>query len=201
MIPASVVVISRIAFLSTLTQGSSLLSFAAFSSAVVPSNTIPYSSSIAASSSLPSRLLSSSSSSSLFSSSSSNSNNNKNNNMSAVSTIKTPNDLIGKSFDIEYKSEKSNATYRFHVLTDSKLKWELMKGEGNGNGDEEDYVITQITDEGKLLITWIEADGLGLSNVLDFNDGTCLTHGNNGRNAWKHVGKLTLLDDDDSKKN
>ena len=42
---------------------------------------------------------------------------------------------------------------------------------------------------------WIEADGLGLSNVLDFTEGTCLTHGNNGRSVWKHTGTLEMVDE------
>ena len=106
----------------------------------------------------------------------------------------TPQDLIGSTFDFVYASEHSQATYRFNVMTDSKIKWDLIEGEGNGTGDEEDYVISEL-DGGKLLITWIEADGLGLSNVLDFKENTVLTHGNNGRKVWKHTGKLTLLTD------
>ena len=106
----------------------------------------------------------------------------------------TPEDLIGKTFDIEYLSEHSKDTYRFIIPNNDtkKIKWERIKGTDVGKGDTEDYVITQLTDE-KLLITWIEADGLGLSNVLDFTAGTCLTHGNNGRSVWKHTGKLTLV--------
>ena len=106
----------------------------------------------------------------------------------------TPETLIGKTFDIEYASEHSKDTYRFIVKTDKKIEWKRIKGTNVGQGDEEDYVITQLDDnKGTLLITWIEADGLGLSNVLDFEAGNCLTHGNNGRSVWKHNGKLSLV--------
>ena len=123
-----------------------------------------------------------------------------NKNMSSSSTashtmLMTPTTLIGKMFDIEYASEHSKDTYRFQVLDESKIAWKRIAGTNVGQGDTEDYVITQLDDQ-KLLITWIEADGLGLSNVLDFTQGTCLTHGNNGRNVWKHVGALTLVADD-----
>lgn len=107
----------------------------------------------------------------------------------------TPQDLVGKLFDIEYKSEHSQDTYRFVVENDHQIVWKRVLGSNVGQGDREEYVITHLTSS-KILMTWIEADGLGLSNVLDFTAGTCLTHGNNGRNVWKHKGKLTLLQDD-----
>lgn len=104
----------------------------------------------------------------------------------------TPETLIGKTFDIEYASEHSKDTYRFDVKDESKIIWKRIAGTDVGKGDEEDYCIT-LLDEDKILITWIEADGLGLSNVLNFKAGTCLTHGNNGRTVWKHTGKLSLV--------
>lgn len=107
----------------------------------------------------------------------------------------SPQDLIGKTFDIEYASDHSKDTYRFKMKDTKKIDWKRIKGTDVGKeGDQEDYVITQLTDE-KLLVTWIEADGLGLTNVLDFTEGSCLTHGNNGRAVWKHTGKLTLIED------
>ena len=106
----------------------------------------------------------------------------------------TPEKLIGRTFDIAYVSEHSQDTYQIQIKDDKKLTWKRIKGtDGVGKGDEEDYIMTQITND-KLLITWVEADGLGLSNILDFQQGTCLTHGNNGRNVWKHTGVLTLHD-------
>ena len=107
-------------------------------------------------------------------------------------TSPSANDLVGKTFDITYASEHSNDTYRFVVKEGNKIRWDRIAGTDVGKGDTEDFVMTQLTDT-KILITWIEADGLGLSNVLDFNEGTCLTHGNNGRGVWKHTGKLTLV--------
>lgn len=105
----------------------------------------------------------------------------------------TPESLIGRTFDIVYASDHSKDTYRFDVETDNKIKWERIAGTDVGKGDTEDYVITQIDAE-NMLVTWIEADGLGLSNVLNFKAGTCLTHGNNGRSVWKHNGVLSLVE-------
>lgn len=105
----------------------------------------------------------------------------------------TPEALVGKPFDIVYSSEQSKDTYRFTAKTDAKIRWDRIAGSDVGKGDDEDYVITQLDPE-NILVTWIEADGLGLSNVLNFKAKTCLTHGNNKRNAWKHTGDLTLVE-------
>ena len=105
----------------------------------------------------------------------------------------TPESLIGRTFDIVYASEHSKDTYRFDVQTESKIKWERIAGTDVGKGDTEDYCITQLDPE-NVLITWVEADGLGLSNVLNFKAGTCLTHGNNGRSVWKHTGTLAFVE-------
>ena len=116
-----------------------------------------------------------------------------------MATLITAETLVGKTFDIMYQSEHSKDTYRFKIQAGGnetgQISWKRIAGSDVGKGDLEDYVMTQLT-ESKILITWIEADGLGLSNVLDFLDGTCLTHGNNGRSVWKHVGKLSLVDED-----
>lgn len=112
---------------------------------------------------------------------------------SSLKMTMTPEKLIGATFDIVYASEQSKDTYRFDVKDDKKIAWKRIAGSDVGKGDTEDYVITQLNEE-TLLVTWIEADGLGLSNVLDFTKGTCLTHGNNGRSVWKHTGKLSLVE-------
>ncbi|CAB9525113.1 expressed unknown protein [Seminavis robusta] len=105
----------------------------------------------------------------------------------------TSKDLVGRPFTIQYESEHSKDLYSFEIKNDKKIAWKRIGGTDVGKGDEEDYVMTQLTDK-KILITWIEADGLGLSNVLDFDEGTCLTHGNNGRAVWKHNGKLAFVE-------
>ena len=94
-------------------------------------------------------------------------------------------DLIGRSFCFEYSSE----TYLIEVLDGEKLRWTQERGPKVGSGDTENYVFSEIAGE-TVLLTWIEADGLGLSNVLNFASGTVTTHANVGRDVFVNPGKL-----------
>lgn len=96
--------------------------------------------------------------------------------------------LIGKSFDLIYASE----TYRIEILDDAKLRWKRIKGDNAGQGDEEAYQYSRIS-ETISLITWIEADGLGLSNVLCFSDTTLTTHANMGRDVFINPGTFAFV--------
>ena len=77
-----------------------------------------------------------------------------------------PSDLIGKT--IEYKYGES--IYHVTIDSDSEMHWEAMAGDEKGVKEEEHYKIESI-DKNKLFITWGEANGIGVSQVLDFNKG------------------------------
>lgn len=93
--------------------------------------------------------------------------------------------LAGTTFDFVY----SNETYRISVIDAERLRWERIAGDPVGESDEDRYVATALPD-GRWLITWVEASGLGLSSVLDFDAGTVLTHGNEGRDVFENPGTL-----------
>ena len=98
-------------------------------------------------------------------------------------------ELIGKTLVFEYTSD----TYRIEVLSNARLHWTQLRGDTPGKGDDEDYVYSLLSDD-LGLITWIEADGLGLSNVLNFAEATVTTHANMGRTVYLDPGKLSIED-------
>ena len=96
-------------------------------------------------------------------------------------------DLIGKTVTFEY----SNETYRIEVLSDSQLKWTRTNGDPVGASDIEAYVFSALAPE-LVMFTWIEADGLGLSNTLRFSDMKLVTHASIGRDVFENAGKFSV---------
>ena len=96
-------------------------------------------------------------------------------------------DIVGKTLTFTY----TNDTYRIEVTSETKLRWTQLRGDNPGSGDDEDYVFNELAG-GLALITWIEADGLGLSNVLDPATGTLTTHANMGREVFQNLGAFAL---------
>lgn len=88
-------------------------------------------------------------------------------------------------FDFVYADE----TYRIELLDDERLRWERIAGDGAGASDVERYVSGRL-DGHRWLITWIEADGLGLSSVVDFDAATLVTHANQGRDVFVNGGSV-----------
>ena len=97
-------------------------------------------------------------------------------------------EIIGERFALVY----SNETYQIDIVTETRLRWKRTEGENVGQGDEERYVYSRLSDD-TILVTWIEADGLGLSNVLRFSDMTVTTHANMGRDVFENCGNLRHL--------
>jgi len=95
--------------------------------------------------------------------------------------------LIGKSVQFEYSDE----TYRIDILNETSLRWTREKGENIGEGDEEKYVISRLSED-LMMLTWIEQGGPGLSNVLNFTKQTVTTHANMERDVFVNPGKLIL---------
>lgn len=95
--------------------------------------------------------------------------------------------IVGTSFQFFYSDE----TYRIDVKSEKRLRWTRVAGDEVGQSDEETYVFDLLSPE-IILLTWIEADGLGLSNVLNVRDGTLITHANHGREVFQNKGKHSL---------
>jgi len=95
--------------------------------------------------------------------------------------------IVGASFQFIYSDE----TYRIEVISEKRLRWTREAGNNAGQSDEETYVFDVLSPE-IILLTWIEADGLGLSNVLNLRDGTLITHANHAREVFQNKGQHSL---------
>lgn len=90
---------------------------------------------------------------------------------------------VPRVFDFVYADE----TYRIELLDAERLRWERIVG--GSASDTERYVASRL-DADEWLITWIEADGLGLSSVIDFATGRLVTHANQGRDVFVNAGTV-----------
>ena len=95
--------------------------------------------------------------------------------------------IIGASFRFVYSDE----TYRIDVTSEAQLRWTREIGEQVGQADTESYIFDQPSDD-VILLTWIEADGLGLSNAMNLADGSLITHANQGREVFQNKGRHTF---------
>ena len=93
-------------------------------------------------------------------------------------------DVLGPASEIHYETE----SYLIELLSDTRLRWTRMQGQDTGVGDEESYVATQL-DSHRWMISWVEARGLALSNVIDLSSGVILTHGSEGRDVFANPGQ------------
>lgn len=97
--------------------------------------------------------------------------------------------LVGKT--VEYRYGESV----YHVIfdTDSTLHWEAMTGEETGVKEDETYVAEWI-DSDRLFISWGEANGTAVSQILDFKKGKVHNHLVRQREASLGEGEIRVLD-------
>ena len=100
-----------------------------------------------------------------------------------------PEDLIGKTIEYVY----GESIYHVTIDSESEMHWEAMAGDEKGTYEEETYKIESI-DDMKLFITWGEANGIGVSQVLDFEKGVVYNHLLRGRDISIGQGKIRILD-------
>lgn len=100
-----------------------------------------------------------------------------------------PHELIGKTIEYRY----GESIYHVTLNTDSTLHWEAITGDEKGAYEEETYVIESI-DHGRLFITWGEANGIGVAQVLDFEKGIVYNHLLRGRDVSMGEGKIKILE-------
>lgn len=101
----------------------------------------------------------------------------------------TPADLIGKTIEVRYGED----IYHVTIDTDSTMHWEAVAGAEKGVKENETYVIESI-DDTRMFITWSEANGIGVAQILDFEKGIVYNHLLKGRNVSMNRGEITLLD-------
>ena len=70
------------------------------------------------------------------------------------------------------------------------MYWELIKGEhpGSKKGHEK-YYVSKVSD-GIIFISWVESNGLGLYNVMNFNTNELTTHGSEKRMTYIYKGTV-----------
>ena len=105
--------------------------------------------------------------------------------MSSVEVL----DIVGKVISYTY----GESVYHVHVQTDSTLYWEAMAGPEKGVKEDENYKLHRI-DNHKIFISWGEANGLSVSQVLDFEKGIVYNHLLRGRDVSIGMGKIEILD-------
>lgn len=93
--------------------------------------------------------------------------------------------LIGRSFDFVYSTE----TYRIEFLDPDRLSWTQTIGTETGTTEEETYAFSHLA-ENLILVSWVEADGLALSHVINFTTQTITTHAAIGRTIYTNPGTL-----------
>lgn len=96
-------------------------------------------------------------------------------------------EIVGAEFLFVYSDE----TYRIEILSETSLRWTREAGENTGQSDQESYVFDHLGGD-IILLSWIEADGLGLSNAMDVADGNLVTHANHGREVFQNKGRHTF---------
>lgn len=107
----------------------------------------------------------------------------------ATSGPEKPLDLIGKTIEYRY----GESVYLVTIDSDSTLHWEAVAGDEKGVKAEETYVAEIIAPQ-RLFITWGEENGIGVSQVLDFEKGIVYNHLLRGRDASKGEGQIRILE-------
>jgi len=99
-----------------------------------------------------------------------------------------PKDLIGKTIEYIY----GESVYHLTFDTDSTMHWKAMAGDEKGTYENEVYFMESIG-ENKIFITWDEANGIGVAQVLDFNQGKVYNHLLQDRKLRNEYGGIRIL--------
>jgi len=99
------------------------------------------------------------------------------------------NSLVGKTVEYRY----GESVYHVTFDSDSTMHWEAMAGDETGTKENETYVAEWI-DSQTLFITWGEANGIGVSQLLDFEKGKVYNHLLRHRDASKGEGDIRIIE-------
>ncbi|SHO60015.1 MoaF-related domain-containing protein [Algoriphagus zhangzhouensis] len=96
---------------------------------------------------------------------------------------------IGKTLEYQY----GESIYHVTFDSDSEMHWEAVAGDETGAKEFETYKAEWI-DSQKLFITWGEANGIGVSQILDFENGIVYNHLLRDRDVSIGMGEIRFLD-------
>lgn len=105
--------------------------------------------------------------------------------------LTSPSALLGKTIEYRY----GESIYHLTLNTDSTLHWEAMKGDEKGAFESETYVA-ELIESNILFISWGEANGINVSQVLDFNKGIVYNHLTRNREASMGQGEIRIIAED-----
>ena len=99
-----------------------------------------------------------------------------------------PIEIIGKTIEYRY----GESVYHVTIDSESEMHWEAITGDEKGVQEEETYKMEYL-DHQTIFITWGEANGIGVSQVLDFKNGVVHNHLLRGREVSIGKGKIRIL--------
>lgn len=96
---------------------------------------------------------------------------------------------IGKTLEYQY----GESIYHVTFDSDSEMHWEAVAGDETDAKETENYKAEWV-DSQKLFITWGEANGIGVSQILDFENGIVYNHLLRGREVNVGTGKISWVE-------
>lgn len=96
--------------------------------------------------------------------------------------------LVGKTIEYQYGESK----YHVRFDSDSTLHWVAVAGDEIGANEDEIY-FSEWVDPHLLFITWGEANGIGVSQILDFEKGKVYNHLLRGREISVGQGEILFV--------
>lgn len=99
-----------------------------------------------------------------------------------------PMSLVGKTIEYRY----GESVYHVTIDSDSTLYWEAVAGDEKGVKANETYVAEFVAPQ-QYFITWGEENGIGVSQILDFENGKVYNHLLRGRDASKGDGEIRII--------
>lgn len=102
--------------------------------------------------------------------------------------FQTVTELVGKTIAYQY----GESIYHVTFDTDSTMHWEAVAGDEKGALEHETYVAT-FFEPNKLFISWGEANGINVSQVLDFGEGKVFNHLVKERKASSGTGEISIV--------
>lgn len=96
--------------------------------------------------------------------------------------------LVGKTIEYHYGESK----YHVRFDSDSTLNWMAVAGDEIGAHEDEIYFSEWVGDH-LLFITWGEANGIGVSQILDFEKGKVYNHLLQGRKVSAGQGEIQFV--------
>lgn len=99
-------------------------------------------------------------------------------------------ELSGKTVEYRY----GESIYHVTFDSDTTLHWEAMAGDEKGVKANESYVAEWLSPQ-VLFITWGEENGIGVSQVLNFEQGVVHNHLLRAREVSKGEGVIRILNE------